>query len=75
MTEGEWRSRPPERADGLARTWYGNVIRGAAGTGFQLEFCHNGSHRSAEAALACSRRAVRRLNLLQQRVRADGGAR
>ena len=58
----EWRSRPPRQAQGLARTWYGWLAREREGGGGQIEECHPGSHRTAEAALACTRRKVRRLN-------------
>lgn len=63
----EWRSRPPERAI-VGPGWCGVLVREYEGRGEQRS-CHLGTHRSPEAALACSRRQVKRLNAQ------EGGAR
>ena len=60
----EWRSRPPQPTGrrGPGSEWVGMLAQSRDDGGGLLEFCHDGVHRTAEAALACSRRKVKRLN-------------
>lgn len=60
LAEGEWWASTPRQLTGAPYRYHGYVTRDRKKQGERL--CHDGYHRTPEAATSCAERTARRLN-------------